>query len=131
MAYRWVDHTAELELTIAAPTEAAVFEEALQAFGELVGDEPAGETVAFDLELTAADRATLLVSWLDELVYRAETEDLVPEAVEHLELNGDRLVATVRGTRSRPRHLVKGVTYSGLTFERADDGYRATVVLDV
>jgi SHS2 domain-containing protein len=37
----------------------------------------------------------------------------------------------VRGSRGAPRHLVKGVTYSGLAFERKHDGYQARVVLDV
>jgi len=108
-----------------------VFEDALRAYQELVGDASTGEHVAFDVELTSPDRGTLLVRWLDELVYRAETEDLVPEEVERLELRADRLVATVRGVRGQPRHLVKGVTYSGLAFDSGNDGYQATVVLDV
>jgi SHS2 domain-containing protein len=131
MGYRWVDHTAELELHIAAPTETAVFEEALRAFGELIGDGSTGDQVAFDVKLASPDRAALLVRWLDELVYRAETEDVVPAEVQRLELGGDRLVATVRGFRGEPRHLVKGVTYNGLAFDREDGGYHATVVLDV
>jgi SHS2 domain-containing protein len=143
MTYRWVDHTAELELHIAAPDEAAVFAEALRAFRDLVGDGRRdgrpderpdgrrGEPLSFDVELDSSDRATLLVRWLDELVYRAETEDLVPDAVERLELSDDGLAATVRGYRAEPRHVVKGVTYHALQFARGADGYRATVVLDV
>lgn len=131
MTYAWVDHTAELELRINAPTEAGVFEDALRAFGELAGGERATEQVAFDVELDAPDRAALLVRWLDELVFRAETQDLVPDEVERLELGQGRLAATVRATRGAPRHLVKGVTYSGLAFEPEGSGYRATVVLDV
>jgi SHS2 domain-containing protein len=131
MSYRWVDHTAELEMHLTAPTEAKVFEEALRAFGELVGGGPAGERVDFDVELESPDRATLLVWWLDELVFRAETEDLVPAGVVRLELEGDRLAATVQARRGEPRHLVKGVTYSGLAFGAGNHGYHARVVLDV
>jgi SHS2 domain-containing protein len=131
MAYRWVDHTAELELHIAAADETAVFEEALRAFHELIADEGSEERVSFDVELSSPDRATLLVRWLDELVFKAETEDLVPEDVERLALSADRLTATVRGARGEPRHLVKGVTYNGLAFDRGRDGYHAKVVLDV
>jgi SHS2 domain-containing protein len=131
MTYAWVDHTAELELRITAPTEAGVFEDALRAFRELAGDEQAAERVAYDVELEAPDRAALLVRWLDELVFRAETEDLVPDDLERLDLGDGRLAATVRASRGAPRHLVKGVTYSGLQFEPHDSGYRATVVLDV
>jgi hypothetical protein len=46
--------------------------------------------------VTASDRAALLVGWLDELVYLAETENLVADAAERLELDGDTLRATVR-----------------------------------
>ena len=78
-----------------------MFEEALLAFHELIGDESTGEQVAFDVELRSADRATLLVRWLDELVYRAETEDLVPEEVERLELSADRLRGDGAGAARR------------------------------
>ena len=71
------------------------------------------------------------MGWLEELVFLAETEDLVPEDVERIELSEHRLVATVRCHRGRPRHLVKGATYHRLAFERAAGGFRATVVLDV
>ena len=38
MSYRWLEHTSELELHIDAATEEAVFEQALQALSELIGD---------------------------------------------------------------------------------------------
>jgi SHS2 domain-containing protein len=131
MGYRWVDHTAELELRLDGPTEASVFEEALAALAEVLHDGTAPEAVVVDVAVRAPDRATLLAGWLDELTFRAETEDLVPERVERVELAGDGLHARVRAHRGRPRHVVKGVTYHRLSFEHQDDRYRATVVLDV
>jgi len=131
MAHRWVDHTAELELRVDADTEAGVFEDALAALAELLRDGAANELVVFDVAIDAADRATLLAGWLDELVFRAETEDLVPGRVERLMLDADGLRATVQAHRGRPRHVVKGVTYHSLTFDAVDGAYRATVVLDV
>lgn len=68
---------------------------------------------------------------LDEPVYLIETEDLVPDEVERLELAGERLTARARAHRGRPRHLVKGVTYHKLTFSPDGDEFSATVVLDV
>jgi SHS2 domain-containing protein len=73
----------------------------------------------------------LLVDWLDELVYLAETESLVPDEVSRLELSDRGVVATVQCHRGSPRHLVKGATYHRLTFERTPRWFRATVVLDV
>jgi SHS2 domain-containing protein len=148
MSYRWLEHTSELELQIDAPSELAAFELALVALGELVGDRCDGERdgggasgadseadgqreLVREVTVVASDRAALFATFLEELVYLVETDDLVPEHVEHLVLDGERLTATVRGHRGRPRHLVKGVTYHELTFGPVGDGFAATVVLDV
>jgi SHS2 domain-containing protein len=134
VSYRWVEHTAELELEIDAPTEEAVFTDSLLAIGELLSDEApahAGERSSIELSLAGAERTLLLADWLDELVFRAETEQLVPLGVERIELDGQSLRATVRAARAAPRPLVKGVTHHRLAFERHGEGFRATVVLDV
>jgi SHS2 domain-containing protein len=129
--YRWVDHTAELELELEAPTEEAVFAEALAAFTELAGD-GSGQSVSREVEVEADDHAALLVEWLSELVYLSEAERLVPERVTSLELQDGRLRATVEGRRGEPRHLVKAVTLHRLELRPdAKVGWRARVVLDV
>jgi SHS2 domain-containing protein len=129
--FRWVDHTAELELEIEAPSEEAVFADALAALAELVGD-GGGAPVSREIEVTADDRALLLVEWLSELVYLSELEELVPERIAALELTEGRLRATVEGRRGRPRHLVKAVTLHRLELTGDDDaGWSARVVLDV
>jgi SHS2 domain-containing protein len=112
--YRWVEHTGELELPVEAQSPAGVFAEALAAFAELVGDGPPGEPARREIELEAADQATLLAEWLSELVYLAETQGLVPERVVGFDLAGTRMRAMVEGRLGQPPHLVKAVTYHGL-----------------
>jgi SHS2 domain-containing protein len=129
--HRWVEHTAELELRIEAATPAAVFEDAVRAVGELLEDDEWGEPVAREVTCGAADGAALLAAWIDELVFVAETESLVPERAEHIAIEGNRLFAVVRGRRGDPRHVVKGATYHRLVFDCDADGCRAAVVLDV
>ena len=129
--YEWVEHTAELELVIEAPSEQAVFEEALHAFAELVAREASGPPDRRKVEVEASDPAALLASWVDELVFLAETEEFVPVRLLAMELEDSALRATVQGYRDRPAPLVKAVTYHRLEFERAGDGYRARLVLDV
>jgi SHS2 domain-containing protein len=131
MSYRWIEHTAEVELHIEAASEQAVFADALAALSELIGEDTEGTSVSREVALAARDRAALLAAWLDELIYLLETEDLVPDLVERLELHDTTLAATVRAHRGRPRHLVKGATYHELAFEGSEKGFRATVVLDV
>jgi len=131
MSYRWIEHAAEVQLEIEASSEAGVFIDALRALAELVGDDRRAEHVSRELKVDGRERAVLLLAWLDELVYLAETEGLVPEDVERIELSDRGLVASVRCHRGDPRHVVKGATYHRLAFERSGVGFRATVVLDV
>jgi SHS2 domain-containing protein len=133
--YRWVEHTGELELEIEAATERAVFEDGLAAMRELLETEP-GEGASTRVSLAAPDRATLLAEWLGELAFVAESEGLVPERLASLDLEATSLDAVsldavVEGYRGEPPHLVKAVTYHRLSFDRADGGWRATVILDV
>ena len=126
-----MEHTGEVQMEIEAGTEEAVFSDALRALGELLADDAGGEQVWREVSVGGHERAALLVGWLEELVFLAETEDLVPEDTEGVELTEHGLVARVRCHRGSPRHVVKGATYHGLVFERSPRGFGATVVLDV
>ena len=129
--YRWIDHTAELELALEAPSEAAIFADSLAALGQLLGEDPGGETARHEINVSAPDQPALLVEWLSELVFLAETEAFVPVRVERIALAADSLSATVAGRRGNPPHLVKAVTYHRLDFRRDGEIWKATVVLDV
>jgi len=118
-------------MEIEAGTEEAVFADALHALAQLLADEVGGQQVWRDVTIDGRERAALLVGWLDELAFLAETEDLVPDGVGRMDLSDRGLVAAVRCHRGRPRHLIKGATYHRLAFERHDAGFRASVVLDV
>jgi SHS2 domain-containing protein len=129
--YRFVEHTGEVEVAIGAPTEAGVFEEALMAMGELIRHEPEGELLRREVDLSAGDRAALLVEWLSEFVFLAEVESFVPERVAAFELVGDRLRATVEGRLGRPSHLVKAVTLNSIELGQEEGTWHGRVVLDV
>jgi SHS2 domain-containing protein len=132
--YRWIDHTSELELRVEAASDSAVLQDATSALAELLrGDEKAaeGEAVTREVTVDADDRAQLLAAWLDELVFLAETEAVIPESVSFETLDERGLRAQVVGRRGEPPHLVKAVTYHRLTFDRTGSGWTATVVLDV
>ena len=128
--HRWIDHTAELEVELEAPTAEAVFGEAVAALAELLGRDgtDAGTRV---VEVEAGDRAALLAAFVEELVFLAESERLTATGVRDIALGDGRVRAEVEVRQGDPPHLVKAVTYHRLTFEEHGDGYRATAVLDV
>jgi SHS2 domain-containing protein len=129
--YRWVEHTSELELEIEAATEEGVFEEGFEAMRELLNDGGGRPAPPREVAISSADRPALLAEWLTELAFLAESEGLMPDRLASLVLEDDGLRARVEGRHGEPPQLVKGVTYHRLALERANGGYRATVVLDV
>lgn len=129
--YRWVEHTAELELAIEAHDAEHVYAEAVAAFAEVLDDGRPGPGARHEIAVTSADPAARFADWLEELVYLAETDDFVPGRLVRIELDGERAHGVVEGHRGRPPHLVKAVTYHGLELAPGDGGWRARVVLDV
>jgi protein archease len=133
MPYGWGEHTGELELWVTAGSASEVFEEAVHAMAELLGGEE-GSTGAPEARLIAVeggDHARLLVGWLEELAFLAETEGFVPEHAEELRLAPAGVSARIVGRIGSPPHLIKAVTLHRLAFEPEGDDWRARVILDV
>lgn len=139
--YRWVEHTAELELELEAASEQELLADALSALRELLeGVQPtphfrsAGAPHPLrrrTVRATARDRPALLAAWLEELLFLSESAGFIPIEIDELVLRADGLSATVAGRVGEPRPLVKAVTYHRLQFESVDGGYRGRVVFDV
>ncbi|MBV9605793.1 MAG: archease [Solirubrobacterales bacterium] len=129
--YRWVDHTAEVELEIEAPSERDTLEDAVRALAELLGTEDAVAVEQRRVAVQAADRPALLAGWIEELAFLAESEGFVATRMLELDLGPAGLTATVAGVLDEPPPLVKAVTYHRLAFEPSGEGYLARVILDV
>lgn len=132
MTYRWVDHTAEVELEIESGSERGVLEDALLALAELLATENPGRPQELrSVVAEAADRPALLAAWIEELAFLAESEGFVATRLVDLDLAENTASATVAGVLDAPPPLVKAVTYHRLSFERHGERYVARVVLDV
>lgn len=132
--HRLVEHTGEIELFIEAPEVSALLEEAARALAEIMADDAAGtpDGAVEHVELTARDTASLLVDWLNELVYRADVHKRVYANVKIDRASDTRLEATLRGRTPRaPRTAVKAATWHRLSVTKTAEGVRASVVLDV
>jgi len=132
--HRFIEHTGELELHLEAPNFASLLEEAARALADIMAEDAGGRPTAAaeHVALAAADRESLLVDWLNELVYRADVGKHVYGDV-HVERADDRhLQATLRGRDpTSPRTAVKAATWHRLRVRDTPSGLEATVVLDV
>jgi len=136
--YREVDHTADWALRVWAPTLAELFVDAARGMYDLVGAAPdvaaaeAAGTVRREVVLTAGDYESLLVAWLQELLYFTESEGLVFDGFKIEALAPTELRAEIAGRpMERPVKVIKAVTYHNLALSTTDSGYEVTVVFDV
>jgi len=120
-------------MRLEAPTLEALFIEAALALAEVMGARgtaPEGEPER--VELRAIDRDALLFEWLNELIFRAETEHEIFTEVRVERLEGGELDARIRGERAPElRTVVKAATFHGLHITEGKGGFSAAVVLDV
>lgn len=132
--HRWVDHTSEVQLQVGGGSFAELAAEAGRALADLLlrGAPAAPEGEPRTLEVGSHDREALLVDWLNEILYIAETGLWIPVEFEMLEASATHLAARARGVSvDLPPSLVKAATFHGLRVEEGADGLRAEVIFDV
>lgn len=136
--HSWEEHTGEVLLEVTAPTPEELFAQAGRALAELLAGKeqltlhPATDTGPESVVVDARDREALLVAWLNELVWRSETNKRVYSDFTVESVDDHRLVATVRGFEPNfIRTAVKAATLHRLRIQHDGDQLHATVVLDV
>ena len=135
-----LDHTADVGFELGASTPEELFDEARRALLMVVFERPPEEgEEEMEIRLSAPDRETLLVRWLNELNYLIQEVGFVPVGAE-IELReagagfalggrlaGAPLLLEAYGWQGE----VKSATFHGLEIEDTGDRLRARVILDV
>jgi SHS2 domain-containing protein len=131
-----IEHTADWAIRVRARDLRGLFAGAAQGmFGLLSDVSGLSAERQFDIDLRAIDAETLLIDWLNELLYLAEEHGIVFVEFEFQALSvqdGARLTARAAG--SRPGALfkvIKAATFGGLSIAEQDDGLQAELVFDV
>ena len=132
--YEEIEHTADTALKIFGSDLPELLLNAARGMNSLLAADLDGacRSVHKLIVVEAVDSEGLLVEWLSELAYWAETESLVFQEFEIHGISSTRMKATIRGRRvSRIEKHIKAVTYHNLEIIRTDEGLTATVVFDV
>jgi SHS2 domain-containing protein len=133
--HQFLAHTGEVRLEVAAPTRAELFAQAGRALAELMlGEEGSVEPVGPEqaIELTSGDAASLLVDWLNELIFLGETHKRVFTRFGMDQVDERSLRARASGhTPKVLETAVKAATLHQVRLAEVGGGFRASVVLDV
>jgi SHS2 domain-containing protein len=136
-----LDHTADVGFELSAPTLEGLFEEARRALLLVVFERPpeaGGERR--EVSLSAPDRETLLVRWLNELIHLTQDVGFVPARAEveirEADALGFELRARLAGVpllleRYGWQGEIKSATFHELNVAFEEGGWRARVILDV
>ncbi len=135
--YEFFEHTADLGLRVRAPDLDTLFAEAARALFAAIVEDP--NTVKpqqrLDVELAGDEYEYLLFDWLNELLYRFDTEHVLfgrfEVHVKETSLTGTAWGEPLDESRHALSHEVKAITYHGLRIERTDDGWLAELIVDI
>lgn len=135
--FQEIEHTADWALRVRGESHAALFAAAACGMFSLLTDlSVVQESRRLELRLESVDLETLLVDWLNELLYRSEEEALVFKRFTIHEVgvsaDGAQLAATAWGGAAPALDkTIKAATFSSLRIEREASGYRVEIVFDV
>jgi len=129
-----VDHTADWAIRVYGFDLAHLFQNAARGMATLLVEDldTVPTNVERQLTLDSIDAETLLVDWLGEMAFWAESEQLVFIQYELSQVSATHLKANVIGGRvpALLKHI-KAVTYHELNIVEIETGLTATVVFDV
>ncbi|MCA1688264.1 MAG: archease [Actinobacteria bacterium] len=136
-----LDHTADVGFELGATTLEGLFDEARRALLMVVFERPPQDgKQEGDICLSAPDLETLLVRWLNEMVYRIQDTGFVPVDAEiRIQKIGEAGYALEAHLTDAPLLLeeygwqgeIKSATFHGLDVTNDDEGWHARVILDV
>ena len=131
-----INHTADVGIIAYGADIRQAFVNAAKALFSLITElEDVDEVLHRDIELTATDQESLLVEWLNELIYLFDAENIIFKRFDIVQLNHTQLKVRGYGEKvDKAKHKlkigVKAATYHMLKVDK-DDGYKVQVIFDI
>lgn len=137
--YEVFEHTADVGLHAYGRDLPELFSHAAQGMESLmIALEQIKPTTTREVTVEAHDHLSLLIGWLDELIFLFDTQFLLVRDVEILDLTETRLQARVMGEAyDAQRHelasAIKAVTWheAAITRDEASGSYQARIIFDI
>jgi len=135
--YEQIPHTADLAARIYGKDLPELFENAAFAMSDMMADLGGLSTEEkVEIKVEGPDTESLLISWLNEVLYTSYIKRVVFVEFKVLSLKEKSLSAEVKGQSFKEgtnliKTEIKAATYHDITIEKKDSGYEVTVVFDV
>jgi SHS2 domain-containing protein len=136
-AFEITDHTADVGIIAYGTDIEELFRNAALALFSLITEPKTIEDrLHFKLKVSSADIDTLLVEWLNELIYLFDAQHLLFNRCDIESLADNELNAICHGEGFDPmkhkiRRGIKAATYHMLRLDKNNGGYKAQIILDI
>ena len=134
--FKILDHTADVGIIAYGTDLKQAFTNAARGMFSLITElKNIREVLQREIAVNATDQESLLVTWLNELIYLFDTENFLGKRFEITKLDNTHLKAKVYGEKvDRSRHHlkigIKATTYHMLQIKH-DNGYQIQVLFDI
>ncbi len=135
--YKLIDHTADIGVIAYGKDLPDLFANSAYAMFDILTDVHKIESNnSFEVQILAKNLEELLVNWLDDLLFRHETERIICDRFVINSLDDQSLSATVFYEKiDRKKHRIKteikNVTYHQLEIKRVRNRWQARIIFDV
>jgi len=136
-AFELIDHTADVGVVVYGVDIKQLFSNAaLALFSLIIESGSIGEQLQRHVEVFSECNDSLLVEWLNELIYLFDGEHLLFSRFTIENLSNNQLKATCYGEEFNPqKHKikmgVKAATYHMLRINKNNYGYEVQIIFDV
>ncbi|MFC2024929.1 archease [Chloroflexota bacterium] len=134
--FEFINHTADVGIIAYGADVNEAFANAAKGLFSLITElDDVEEVVHRDIELTAPDQESLLVGWLNELIYLFDTENMLFKRFDITQISQTQLKARgyghkVDSSKHKLKTGVKAATYHMLKIDK-NNGVKAQVLFDV
>ena len=134
--FEFINHTADVGIIAYGADMKETFANAAKALFSLIAElDNVAEVVHRDIELTAPDQESLLVAWLNELIYLFDTENMLFKRCDITQISQTQLKARSYGdkvdsSKHKIKTGVKAATYHMLKIDKSN-GCKAQVLFDI
>lgn len=137
MEFELLDHPADIGFRAHGASLEELFANCAQALVYIILD-PSNIRAVQQVSLSAEadDYESLLVNWLNEVLYYVDGKRIAFRAFEISQMSETQIECIASGEardpqRHRPKLVVKAVTYHQLKVQRTENGWTAEVYVDV
>ena len=134
--YEQIDISGDVGLRISGQSLEELFENAAEGLFELITDQTKiSEKEIREIHVVADNSESLLVQWLNELIFLFDTYNLVGKSFS-VSIHGNSLKAEISAgifdpAISESRLLIKAATYHNISLKQVNSIWRAEIIFDI